>query len=128
MKPKQIRKLLMSKIKDVADHVQDYCFNPNKDFSRKRKIDAPSASAFVQQREKVKPDAFKNIFDSFSAELLSSFDDDFPILAVDGSDVQIATNPKEHESHFPPFATPPLKLSPGIEQKGTLYFKNTECL
>ena len=29
----------------------------------------PSASAFVQQRSKIKPDAFKTIFESFTSKI-----------------------------------------------------------
>ena len=38
MKPKHVRKLLMSEIKSVADNPQTYCYNPHTDFTRKRKF------------------------------------------------------------------------------------------
>lgn len=57
--------------------------------------DAPTSSAFIQQRNKIKPEAFKNIFDGFSSKLMADFHTDMPILAVDGSDVQIPTNPED---------------------------------
>ena len=79
MKPKHIKKLLMSEIETVANASDEYCLNPGRNFSRKRKLsfkkvvesiigmgskgltnelidifnnapDMPSASAFVQQR------------------------------------------------------------------------------
>ncbi len=56
-------------------------------------VDTPTSSAFVQQRKKIKPEAFKNIFDDFSSKLMANFNEDMPILAVDGSDVYLPTNP-----------------------------------
>ena len=130
MKPKQIKKLLMTEIKKIADNPQDYCTNPGSDFSRKRKLpmnkvlagiigmesgsltnelinlfnasaDAPTSSAFVQQRNKIKPQAFKNIFDGFSNKLMAEFNENMPLLAIDGSDVQIPTNPEDINSFHP---------------------------
>ena len=84
MKPKRIKKLLFSEIKAVADNIATYCFHPEKDFTRNRKLsaetvlkgiigmesgsltnelidlfhsspDMPTTSAFVQQRNKISP-------------------------------------------------------------------------
>lgn len=127
MKPNQIKKLLMNEIKKIADNPQDYCTNSGSDFSRKRKLpmdkmlagiigmesgsltnelidlfnasgDAPTSSAFVQQRNKIKPQAFKNIFDGFTNKIKGDFNEKMPILAIDGSDVQIPTNPEDINS------------------------------
>ncbi len=38
MKPKHIKKLLMSEIEVVANASEKYCLNPGRDFSRKRKL------------------------------------------------------------------------------------------
>ena len=38
MKPKHIKKLLMSEIETVANASDEYCLNPGRDFSRKRKL------------------------------------------------------------------------------------------
>lgn len=38
MKPKHIKKLLMSEIKDVASQPHNYCYNPDADFTRNRKL------------------------------------------------------------------------------------------
>lgn len=38
MKPKQTKKLLMAEIKKITDNPQDYCTNPERDFSRIRKL------------------------------------------------------------------------------------------
>ena len=130
MKSKHIRKLLTSEIKKVANNVSMYCENPKSDFVRNRKLpvevllkgiigmesksltnelidlfhaspDMPTSSAFSQQRCKLKPEAFKAVFDGFSKELRKEFFEEFPVFAVDGSDIQIATNPKDESSYFP---------------------------
>ena len=94
MKPKQIKKFLLSEIELLSNNLMDYIRNPGRDFSRNRKLpfstiiksiigmgskslanelidsfntsDLPSASAFVQQRQKIKPEAFKAIFDGIT--------------------------------------------------------------
>ena len=129
MKPEHIKKLLMSEIKKVADTPNVYCFNPNNDFTRKRKLsmeqvltgiigmesgsltnelidffhassEMPTTSAFIQQRNKIKPEAFKAIFDGFTERIMAECSKEMPIFAVDGSDIQISTNPKDSESYF----------------------------
>lgn len=130
MKPKHIKKLLLSEIEAVANKSDGYCYDPKRDFSRMRKLsfetviksiigmesksltnelidifkaspDMPSSSAFVQQRSKIKPEALKAVFDGFTDKIMKEVSEDFPILAVDGSDIQIATNPNDEMSYFP---------------------------
>lgn len=129
MKPKHVKKLLFSEIKTASVDYKKYCYNPLQNFSRNRKLsfetviksiigmenksltnelidiftfsDMPSTSAFVQQRNKIKPEAFKTIFDGFTNKLVIENKDDFPVLAIDGSDVQIPTNPQDKESYYP---------------------------
>lgn len=129
MKPKHIKKLLMSEIETVANASDEYCLNPGRDFSRKRKFsfkkvvesiigmgskgltnelidifnnapDMPSASAFVQQRSKIKPEAFRDILAGFT-EKITRKSNRLRLLAVDGSDIQIATNPYDEDTYFP---------------------------
>ena len=124
LQSKHVKKLLMDEIRKVAQSVEQYCNNPSKDFTRTRKLpieklmlgiigmesgsitnellnyydispDAPTASAFVQQRDKLKPEAFKAVFKGFSKSLCFDSSNDFPIFAIDGSDIQIATNPDD---------------------------------
>ena len=38
MKPKYIKKILLNEIKKVVSKVRDYCSNPEKDFTRNRKL------------------------------------------------------------------------------------------
>ena len=98
MKPKQIKKFLLSEIELLSNNLTDYIRKPGHDFSRNRKLpfstiiksiigmesksltnelidsfntsDLPSASAFVQQRQKIKPEVFKAIFDGFTFRIL----------------------------------------------------------
>lgn len=129
MKPKQIKKILLSEIELLSNNITAYIRNPGRDFSRNRKLpfatiiksiigmesksltnelidcfdtaDLPSASAFVQQRIKIKPEAFKAIFDGFTFKVSKRIKDDMAILAVDGSDVHIPTNPDDMSSYYP---------------------------
>ena len=129
MKPKQIRKLLMTEINKVSRNPNTFCFNPDSSFTRKRKIsmnnvltgiigmgggsltnelidlykaspDMPTPSAFVQQRGKIKPEAFKAVFDGFTQKLIENSSIAIPLLAVDGTDLHIATNPKDTDTYY----------------------------
>lgn len=129
MKPIYIKKLLISEINKVASEPHNYCTNPDTDFTRNRKLsmekmlqgiigmesksltnelldlfdasaETPSASAFIQQRDKIRPMAFESIFKNFSKKLMNSFDNDIPVFAIDGSDIQIPTNPTDTESYI----------------------------
>ena len=109
-------KILSSAIDSVLSSVSDYVGNPGKDFSRNRKLPAnkliafliaegssttknelldffgmsgqsPSSSAFFQQREKLKPEALKEVFDNFTA-VVSTRTNSHPgyrLIAADGS-------------------------------------------
>ena len=130
MKPKQIRKLLMTEINKVSNNPKIFCFNPESSFTRNRKIsmknvltgiigmgsgsltnelidffktspDMPTKSAFVQQRSKIKPEAFKSVFDGFTEKIITKSANEIPILAVDGTDLQIATNPSDLDTYYP---------------------------
>ncbi len=129
MKPIYIKKLLISEINKVASEPHNYCTNPDTDFTRNRKLsmekmlqgiigmesksltnelldlfdasaETPSASAFIQQRDKIRSIAFESIFKNFSKKLMNSFDNDIPVFAIDGSDIQIPTNPTDTESYI----------------------------
>lgn len=129
MKPKHIKKLLMSEIKKVASEPHKYCMNPDTDFTRNRKLsmekmlqgiigmeskcltnelldlfqvsaETPTTLAFIQQRSKIKPTAFETIFKNFSKQLMIPSKNDMPIFAIDGSDIQIPTNSADTESYI----------------------------
>ena len=130
MKPEQVKDLLISQIRTISANAKSFCANPNKDFSRKRKltmekviagvigmgsgsltnelidlfndsVETPTSSAFCQQRCKIDLEAFETVFRLFSKKLYDSFDDKLPILAVDGSKIQIPTNPDDVDSFLP---------------------------
>ena len=61
-----------------------------------------SSSAFIQQRQKINEFAFPSLFDLF----VKNTDSDrlykgYRLLAADGSDIQIPTDPKQKDSYFP---------------------------
>ena len=60
----------------------------------------PSASAFVQQRSKIKPEAFRDILAGFTKKITGQ-SSHLRLLSVDGSDIQIATNPDDEDTYFP---------------------------
>ena len=108
-----------------------YCSNPENDFTRHRKLSfvqtvsailsfrggttnhdlrdffrfdptLPTSSAFIQQRAKILPEAFETLFHSFTDSAVEKLaDEEFHLLAVDGSDLQIATNPLDPDAYFP---------------------------
>lgn len=130
MKPIDVKKKLSASIDGVANNFQNYCVNEKSDFKRSRKLpfkrmmqgiigmgggsltneilemsayspESASTSAFVQQRVKIKPEAFETVFRSFSDHISCDFTEDMRILAIDGSAMQIATNPNDVDSFFP---------------------------
>ena len=130
MNPKQVKNLLVAQIKLVSANAKSFCVDSEKNFSRKRKLtmekiiagiigmgsgsltnelvdffndssETPTSSAFCQQRCKVSVEAFETVFRLFSKKLFDSFKADLPILAVDGSKIQIPTDPTDADSFFP---------------------------
>ena len=130
MKAKQVKKLLSSEIRKIASAPEHYCVNPGTDFTRHRKLpmdrllagiiglgggslaceimemftctpETPSASAFIQQRNKLKPNALEDLFHGFSERLSSQWQKDMRLLAVDGTDLHIFTNPNDIGSYYP---------------------------
>ena len=68
-----------------AFSIKDELFKFN-DFS----IDTPSASAFVQARSKIKPEAFKTLFDAFNKKTFKiKLFHGYRLLAVDGCELPI---------------------------------------
>lgn len=130
MKPIDVKRKLSAAIDGVANNSHDYCVNAQSDFKRNRKLpfirmlqgiigmggssltnelldmsayspESASTSAFVQQRVKIKPEAFETVFRSFSNNLSCDFTEDIRVLAIDGSAMQTATNPNDADSFFP---------------------------
>ena len=127
----KIKMILENLIQKLSEDPGSFVKNPGKDFTRNRKLsfkqvittlicmeggsltselmkrfgcrqDIVSVSAFVQQREKVRPEAFQWLFDSFVAVTSNApVYHGYRLWAVDGSDIQIPTNPQDRDSYFP---------------------------
>lgn len=127
--PVTLKKNLLSIIADMQSVAQLFVKQPEKDFSRKRKISfsdmicfllsmngntvrrewmeywkfspgMPSVSAFSQQRQKLLPDSMDFLFHSFN-DSFASLDTyrGYRLIACDGSDLAIAHNPKDTATH-----------------------------
>ena len=127
MKPNDVKKLLLSKIKKVSENFRLYTINPKTDFTRTRKLSfkdvvscvigmsgctlhqeltdyfgysktIATTSAFIQQRSKIKVKAFEDIFKSFS--ILTQYDNNLRVLAIDGTDLHIPANKDDTDSLY----------------------------
>ncbi len=126
--PKTIKKALKRCIKELSSQPKLYCKNPEKDFTRERKLSfeqvlkavlsmtgkslrselmeyfnlktsMPTVSAFVQQRNKVNPYAFEILFHTFTNAIdEQTLFKGYRLLAVDGSDLHTPTNKDEEDS------------------------------
>ena len=131
MKPEAARAKLCSAIRDLSDCKWFFSANPQKDFSRTRKLpfdqmikailcmgggstanemmdifgihqNLATTSAFVQQRAKILPEAFESLFALFTENAAEDKTfRGFRLLAVDGSDFLTASDPNDPDSFFP---------------------------
>ena len=129
--PKYIKSTLHSVIRDMAKHPEDFCYCPEKDFTRKRKLpfekvltllikmgghslrdemldcldfkETPaSVSALVQQRSKILPEALEYLFHKFTDDCHKpKLYRGYRLLAVDGSDLQFTPDPNDPLCYFP---------------------------
>lgn len=125
-----VRNTLLEIIETIASDPQPYCFNPEKDFTRKRKLsfeemlrliivmegssikkellkyfdfDAETAtsSAFIQQRSKIKPKVFEQILHDFNNKFdCSRLYKGYRLIACDGSGLITISNPKDIDHHY----------------------------
>lgn len=116
---KHLKNVLFHNIKTLSQVCSIFCVNPDADFTRNRKldfetimkiilcmgassikdellkfndfsIDTPSASAFVQARSKIKPEAFKALFDGFNKKTFKKkLFHGYRLLAIAGSELPI---------------------------------------
>lgn len=132
----KMKNKLLSLIEDMeANELGSFVQNPDVDFKRHRKFgftslirfilsmgssslgqelikyfqynpSFPSVSAFVQQRQKIRPEAFETLFRRFSMDdnEIELFEG-YRLLAADGSDIVLPLNPEE------PHAFPESKCS-----------------
>ena len=131
--PEKIKQILLSEIEKMDQHHEDFCRRPGIDFTRDRKIpfgtllhfqismesgsvshellkyfnfdaQAPSLSAFYQQRAKLSDDVFQTLFYSFNRHFSpkSLLKGKYQLLACDGSGFTFTRNPKDTESYYDP--------------------------
>lgn len=129
--PKFLRGMLLSMIRKMGEHPEQYVRQPGRDFTRPRTLTfetvisllltmsensigkiligrfqnsekTPSASAFVQQRQKLLPAALETLFHRFTALLRpgKTFRG-HRLLAVDGSSLKSAAYPEDPASYRP---------------------------
>ena len=131
--PEKIKQILLSEIERMDQHREDFCKRPGIDFTRDRKIpfgtllhfqismesgsvshellkyfnfdaQAPSLSAFYQQRAKLSDDVFQKLFYSFNRHFSPRYllKGRYQLLACDGSGFTFTRNPKDTESYYDP--------------------------
>ena len=127
---KIVKNKLTSIIKEMGESPETFVKNPNKDFTRNRKltfeyvinlllsmggnsiykelleyfkydVETSTSSAFVQQRSKILPAALEYLFKAFT----NSFDNyktfnGYRLLAADGSKLNIAHNPEDADTYI----------------------------
>lgn len=128
---KHIRKTLNLLIDDIAEHIDEFCYDSERNFTRKRKLppetlltilvgmggdplrnellkywkytpELATVPAFIQQRSKLKPQALETLFRRFVKESVTpKLYCGYRLLAADGSDLQFPTNPKDPDSYVP---------------------------
>lgn len=134
-----IKNLLNTSIREISDQIDNYSVNSNKDFSRNRKVtsdllmsfllsqgasnlkseildffefssDSPTASAIVQQRAKLKPEALESLFLTFNQKYLQNentdivspfkLPDNYCYIAADGSSITYFSSPRWSSSDY----------------------------
>lgn len=120
--PEQVRTALHQAIRSITADLPACVKRPGQDFSRERKLslhtmllmlvgmggnslskelydwlgyssETATSSAFVQQRDKIRPEALKLLFHEFTRLAVSENSlQDYRLLAVDGSDLRLPSN------------------------------------
>jgi len=136
----KIKSLFSSAVKSIASNIAQYTVNPGKDLVRRNKlpadklitfmvsegssstknelldffgmdVQAPSASAYNQQRAKLKPEALKAVFKQFNSSIGSLEEkSDYSFIAADGSSFTFFSKPS--------FASTDYYVSQGHSAKG----------
>ena len=130
--PETIKQLLLEDIDSLIKYPELFARNPEKDFTRTRKLpakktilfqigmerdsinrellkyfdydlDVPSVSAFYQQRKKLKADTFSRLFHTFNSHFKPTlYRNKYIPVAVDGSGFNMFRDPKNEETFRPP--------------------------
>ena len=125
-----LKETLTSLIREMSAAPAPYVKNPEKDFTRKKKlpfetvmqllismggnslykellesqgydVNTATTSAFVQQRNKILPSAVEFLFHEFTQSYTDIKDyRGYRLLAIDGSDLHIATDPADTDTYF----------------------------
>jgi len=125
-----LKEKLTSLIREMSAAPAPYVKNPNKDFTRKKKlpfetvmqllismggnslykellesqgydVNTATTSAFVQQRNKILPSAVEGLFHKFTQSYTDIKDyRGYRLLAIDGSDLHIATDAADKDTYF----------------------------
>lgn len=132
IQPEQIKKLLSDSIYSIEEHRDKFFVDPKADFTRKKLIsledtilftmtttndnlsseildffpenNLPTKSALVQQRSKIKPEAFSFLFQDFSAKIpVTNKFKELRLVAGDGSRLNTPYNPSDKDSFCTPF-------------------------
>ena len=131
MKPIEVKTALFDSIQAMTDYKWFFSARPGMDNTRNRKFpfqkmiasvlafkggtlnheimdfygldpSIGTVSAFIQQRAKILPEAFETLFQHFTSKVdAHKLFHGFRLLAVDGSDLQIAANPDDSDSFYP---------------------------
>jgi len=126
-----VKSILLQDIRDMADDPTHFVMHPERDFSRHRKIDMeqllhfliameksstsyellkffdfdhtimPSNSAFYQQRQKLRLEAFFYLLEQFNSHFEPICYRGFQLMACDGSQFNIARNPNDPTTFQP---------------------------
>lgn len=129
-KPQELKSTLLELVRGLRDNPKDHIKNPDRDFIRNRKLpfekivfsllgmegnsltnellrqsgcsaDTVTSAAFVQQRAKLLPTAFENLFHNFVCKTTTDhLFKGYRLLAVDGSDIHIPTNRDDSDSLY----------------------------
>lgn len=127
-----VKNTLISEVVAMASTPESYCKNPEKDFTRTRKMTLrdvillpilkesgtmrqellkyfdynPSTltnSAYCQQRKKLKTDVHKQLFFNFNSHYNPvAYEKHYRLLAADGSTFTYTKNPDDVDSYYPP--------------------------
>ncbi len=122
-------------INEMSQNPAPYVNNPDKDFTRSRKLDfrnllsflvssesgninhellkfyhyddnVPTCSAFCQQRSKLKTDTFRYFLKEFNSHFpLKKYRNKYSLIACDGSEFNIPRNPDDSSTFNPPSGT-----------------------
>lgn len=125
-----LKETLTSLIREMSAAPAPYVKYPEKDFTRKKKlpfetvmqllismvgnslykellesqgydVNTATTSAFVQQRNKILPSAVEFVFHEFTQSFADiKYYRGYRLLAIDGSDLHIATDPADTHTHF----------------------------